>query len=239
MVWAILPLKDFVNAKQRLAGVLAPHERRYLFQAMVEDVLDVLSKHAGLEQLVIISDDPSAALLAERYQVLHWSESELNAKGLNGVIEAAAQRLLQQGVEDLLVVHGDLPLINEEEIQHLIDIHQVSEKPAMSISPDSPQQGSNCMLCSPPQVISFHYGENSFQKHCAEAKDRDVTVNVVPQPGLASDVDNPADLNVLLASEQTLKHSFRYLHDSGIAERLRAMAIGGVAIADAIGEAEL
>ena len=53
----------------------------------------------------------------------------------------------------------------------------------------------------------------------------------MPQPGLSCDMDNPADIKVLLASEQTLKHSFRYLKDNGIAGRLSAMAIGDIAIA--------
>lgn len=239
MVYAVLPLKDFVNAKQRLAGVLAPHERRGFFQAMVEDVLDVLSQHELIEHVVILSDDPSAALLAERYQVQHWSEKSLNAAGLNGVITAAAKKLAEQGVSDLMVVHGDLPLINHQEIQQLVEAHQLSVQPAVTISPDTAMQGTNCMLCSPPAVINFYYGENSLLKHSEEAKRCNITANVVSQPGLSCDMDNPADIEVLLASEQTLKHSFRYLIDNGIAGRLSAMSIGDITIAPAIGEAEL
>lgn len=239
MVYAILPLKDFVNAKQRLAGVLAPHERRGFFQAMVEDVLDVLSQHELIEQVVILSDDPSAALLAERYQVQHWSEKSLNAAGLNGVITAAAKKLTEQGVSDLMIVHGDLPLISHQEIQQLVEAHQLSVQPAVTISPDTAMQGTNCMLCSPPAVINFYYGENSLLKHSEESKRCNITANVVPQPGLSCDMDNPADIEVLLASEQTLKHSFRYLIDNGIAGRLSAMSIGDITIAPAIGEAEL
>ncbi len=41
--WALLPLKDLVQAKTRLGGVLASHERRALAQAMAEDVLAALT----------------------------------------------------------------------------------------------------------------------------------------------------------------------------------------------------
>lgn len=248
MVWALLPLKDFVDAKQRLSGVLAPHERRRLFQAMVEDVLTVLSQHPAIDQTLIISDDPSAGLLAERYGVEHLEESTLQAKGLNGVIEAGTAYLAGRGIDSVMVVHGDLPLISTEELQQLIDSHERvldsharlldSEECAVTIAPDNHGTGSNVLLCTPPQVISFYYGENSFQKHGAEATRRGVTLNVETLPGLACDIDNPADLNELLETHQTLKHSFRYLQDSGIAERLSAMAIGGLTIADAIGKAE-
>jgi len=84
MVWAILPLKDFVDAKQRLSGVLTDHERRHLFHAMVEDVLDVLAGHPALEQTVIVSDDPGAESLAERYGVMVWSEMSLGLTGGRG-----------------------------------------------------------------------------------------------------------------------------------------------------------
>jgi 2-phospho-L-lactate guanylyltransferase len=241
MVWALLPLKDFVDAKQRLSGVLAPHERRRLFQAMVEDVLTVLSQHHAIDQTLIISDDPSASLLADRYNVEHLEESTLQARGLNGVIEAGAAYLAGRGIDSVMTVHGDLPLISTEELQQLIDSHMRlldGEECAVTIAPDNHGTGSNVLLCTPPQVISFHYGENSFQKHGAEAARRGVTLNVETLPGLACDIDNPADLNELLETHQTLKHSFRYLQDSGIAERLSAMAIGGQTIADAIGEAE-
>ena len=63
-MWAVLPLKDFVSAKQRLSGVLSATERRRLFHAMVEDVLSVLIQAPSIVGIVIVSDDPTAALMA-------------------------------------------------------------------------------------------------------------------------------------------------------------------------------
>ena len=42
MAQALVPLKDLVQAKSRLSGLLRPSERRALAQAMAEDVLAVL-----------------------------------------------------------------------------------------------------------------------------------------------------------------------------------------------------
>ena len=67
MVWALLPLKDLVKAKTRLSGVLAPHERRALAQAMVEDVISVLVTLEELEGILLVSDDPAAELLSHKY----------------------------------------------------------------------------------------------------------------------------------------------------------------------------
>ena len=66
-LWALIPVKDFVNAKQRLSGVLSPSERRGLSQAMVEDMLVCLGHVPGIDGILLVSDDPGAGLLAYRY----------------------------------------------------------------------------------------------------------------------------------------------------------------------------
>ena len=48
MLTALLPLKDLLLAKSRLAGLLHPSERCALTQAMAEDVLGVLASHAAV-----------------------------------------------------------------------------------------------------------------------------------------------------------------------------------------------
>ena len=54
-MWSVLPLKDFVSAKQRLSGVLSAAERHRLFHAMVEDVLSVLTQAPSIDGTVIVS----------------------------------------------------------------------------------------------------------------------------------------------------------------------------------------
>lgn len=237
MVWAVLPLKDFVSAKQRLSGVLAAHERRHLFHTMVEDVLSVLAGHPAIEQVLVVSDDPSAALLAEHYGVLCWSEFSLGVKGLSAVVDATANQLAAQGVDTMLVVHGDLPLLSGNDIQQLVDTHQAANFPAITIAPDTVGDGSNCMLLSPPNAILLQYGEGSFEKHQAYAEAKLITVNTLLLAGAAHDIDNPSDLQLLLQLQQSPqlqpqlqfklhgegKHTLKYLGESGIGERLNAM----------------
>ncbi len=235
MVWALLPLKDFVNAKQRLSGVLAAHERRHLFHTMVEDVLDVLAAHPLIENTVIVSDDPSAELLADRYQLSYWSETSLSlapaAQGLSAVVDAAAEKLAQQGVASMLVVHGDLPLLNAGDIQLLIERHQQQTSPALTIAPDAVNDGSNCVLVTPPNSIQFQYGSGSFEKHMSTAAEKQVAATMMPLASAALDIDNPSDLQTLLSSEQSdgAKHTLAYLQESGLNARLQTMLDGQVA----------
>ncbi len=235
MVWALLPLKDFVNAKKRLSGVLSATERRRLFHNMVEDVLDALATHPSIEQTLIVSDDPSASLLAEHYGIECWSETELQANsakpisGLTDVVDAAAARLGAQGVESLMVIHGDLPLTSTDEIQQLLDSHRQMQssnegKDVVSIVPDTINDGSNCMVCTPPNAIKFQYGQASFAKHRKVAAENGCVINVVNLATLALDIDNPSDIQHLLVHAQDTDHrTLQYLTDSGIAERMTVM----------------
>lgn len=235
MIWALLPLKDFVNAKKRLSGVLSATERRHLFHSMVEDVLEVLSSHPSIDQTLIVSDDPSASLLAEHYGVECWPESELvgadnnPVKGLTAVVDAAAAKLNAMGVDSIMVIHGDLPLTSREEIQLLIGSHQRSlesnqGRATVSIVPDTVFDGSNCMVCTPPNAIEFQYGKASYNKHHIAAKKKNVLINTVELPALACDIDNPSDLKMLLNEISDTKHrTSSYLKESGIAERMSMM----------------
>jgi len=232
MVWALLPLKDFVNAKTRLSGVLSAAERRRLFHVMVEDVLDVLASHPAIEQTLIVSDDPSASLMAEHYGVECWPESELvgpegePVTGLTGVVDATAEQLAARGIESLLVIHGDLPLTSQDAIALLVAAHQreFDGGPGVSIAPDLVFDGSNCMICSPPNAIPFQYGQGSYEKHCAVAAMADIDVATVELPDLACDIDKPADLKyLLLHTGGATRRTFQYLNDSGIAQRMSIM----------------
>jgi 2-phospho-L-lactate guanylyltransferase len=195
---------------------------------MVEDVLQVLAAHSAIDKVVVVSDDPAAELLAEHYQVDYWPEQSLPGSGLNAVVTAFAKAAQLRGVASLLVVHGDLPLLSAGQIDSLLASH--APAPAVTVAPDRHQQGTNCLLCSPPTVIDFFYGDNSLQKHRRACRDSGATWSQLMLDGIACDIDNPEDLLVLLAQQQTGKKSIRYLHETGIAARLQAMSIGSNAL---------
>ena len=65
-MWAIVPIKTFERAKQRLANVLNEEERRSLMLAMARDVLTCLSKAKNLDGILIVS---RAALQQARSQM--------------------------------------------------------------------------------------------------------------------------------------------------------------------------
>ena len=63
-IWAIVPVKEFEGAKQRLSPALSADERRVLAAIMLEDVLDALSAVRELAGLLVVTIDPAATALA-------------------------------------------------------------------------------------------------------------------------------------------------------------------------------
>lgn len=223
-VWVILPLKHISEAKTRLSSVLSIQERRCFFQCMVEDVLDCLYKHSAITQTIVVSKDPDAQRLAERYGMKYWSESSLQANDLNSAVNHAAEKLTKQGLENMLVVHADLPLMCVNQLQTMIEQHLASDAPVVTIAPDSHKQGSNCVMCTPPNALAFHYGENSFEKHQTLADKQGIGFKVIHLDSIALDIDNPNDLYSLLSTSLN-RHSIHYLVNSGIAQRLESTPI--------------
>ncbi len=228
-MWVLIPLKNFVDAKLRLSGMLSAAERRGLVQAMVEDVLAVVVAEPSFEGTVLLSDDPAAGLLAAHFGVQCWSERALAAAGLNGVVSAGVARLAAQGADTVVVVHGDIPLMDGGELAQLLDSHRSRSGSRVTIAPDRQGEGSNIVLCTPPAVMAFAYGENSCHAHRCNAVASGASCAVLPLPGVSRDIDNADDLLALLHPRwrDRAARTLRYLHDSGIARRLRAIAAGG------------
>ena len=196
MVQALVPLKDLVRAKTRLAGLLSPSERRALAQAMVEDVLALLAAHPFVDGINLVSDDPSAHLLAAQYGARHWPESELGCSGLNNIIASASRRLLAAGDEPVIVLHADLPMLDLEDISAVVAARQKIE--GLVIGSDRHGSGTNVLCFDAAAVPEFCFGENSCMRHLTAARARGIPAIVLKRPGIGLDLDEPPDLALLL-----------------------------------------
>lgn len=196
MAQALVPLKDLVRAKSRLAGLLRPSERRALVQAMAEDVLVVLANHPGLRQVTLLSDDPGAGLLASQYGIRCWPEHFASGRGLNQLVARASARLLAEADEPLLVLHADLPLLTAADISAVLA--RQCQLGGLVIGCDGPGTGTNLLAFAASSVPPFCFGPDSAAKHGAAARAAGIPVALVRRPGLALDVDEPRDLALLL-----------------------------------------
>ncbi len=224
-MWALIPLKIFSNSKQRLSGFLMPGERVNLFQAMVKDLLTVVSSHPDIIGTTLVSDEPVAREFAHQYGLDLITEAELSASGLNGVVQAAATMLAERGIDELMVIHGDLPLLNADDISLLIAAHKKALAPAVTIAQDTAGQGTNCLLCNPAAKMKFQYGLGSLQKHQQHARLLGAELQTIDLPRAGFDIDVPDDLFQLVNNPQLAKarHTRQYLERSGIAANIKAI----------------
>lgn len=215
-MWAVLPIKSLQGGKGRLSSVLSEEERGGLVRAMVRDVLDALGAAKGLAGTLVISSDPQAQTLAEETGARFLREKD--AHGLNEAIAQAAEQLAGEGVQDILIIHGDVPLATAEEVDQIIDAHGAA--PAVTFAPASEDGGTNAMAVSPPNLLKFQYGTDSFDKHRAGAEEVGITPKVLDLQGIGLDIDRPEDLEKLLLSARPGRTS-DYVLESGIAEKLK------------------
>lgn len=214
-MWAVVPVKNFDGAKQRLAPTLTPAERAGLYRAMLEDVLAALAAARGLKGVILLTREPQARPLAQRYGARIVEEPE--NRGHTAAVAFAAATLAAEGAAGMLTVPGDAPLVTPAEIELALSRH--GPAPAMTIAPAHDGRGSNCVILSPPEAVPLRFGDDSFIPHLAAARGLGIEPTVVRLPGLALDIDTPADLAALLARPaETRAHA--YLRESGIAARL-------------------
>ena len=223
-IGAVLPVKDFGDAKQRLAGVLGSDERRLLCMAMVEDVLETLSQAPGLSEIVVVTRDERASALAARHGARVLAEPSND--GQSAAVARAAVALARAGVDCLLQVPGDVPGASVEEIATVLAGHGEPPGggppfgiPAVTLVPAHDRRGTNCVLCSPPAALPFAFGHDSFGPHCAAARALGIAPRIVPLPGLGLDIDTPDDLRAFVAGPARGR-TLDYLRESGIAARL-------------------
>jgi 2-phospho-L-lactate/phosphoenolpyruvate guanylyltransferase len=213
-LWAVLPVKDLPDAKQRLAGVLNAQERRELSLAMLQDVLSALAVSDGLAGILLVTRDGEARRLATRYgaRVLVQEEN----RGHTAASSLAARTLAQEGVAGMVQVPADVPLLTPDDIAALLKVH--GQAPAVTLAPSRDGHGSNAVVCSPPDLLPLRFGDDSFLPHLRRAQALGTEPQIVRRPGLALDLDTPDDLAAFLAAPSPTR-AYAYLAAHGITER--------------------
>ena len=112
--------------------------------------------------------------------------------GLNAGLEQARREAIAEGISTLVILHGDLPNLGTDDVAALLDA--LPEARGVAIAPDRAGTGTNGLALRPPDAIALRFGVGSFVAHVAEAEAAGMALSEVHRPGLAFDLDTPADL---------------------------------------------
>jgi 2-phospho-L-lactate guanylyltransferase len=204
----LIPVRSMTGAKNRLAHDLDEAARTRLTLAMLADMITAARSAASVQRVYVVSADEElldrarrlgAHALRERLDdVLRTVSVSAPAVrgGLNRAVFAAATSLAQAGIERLLTIPGDVPLIAAEEIDALFAASAFA--PVVIVASGS-GTGTNALLTSPPDVIVPQFEGESLVAHrraCGAAGLRHVEHSLA---GFELDIDTMEDLRVLAA----------------------------------------
>jgi len=214
MRYALVPVKELTQAKERLSPLLSPDERHTLAVAMLEDVLSALENATRLERIALVTRDAQAAKIALRkgFEVI----DEGSDQGLTEAVEIGVRVCGDRGASSLVVIPGDIPLLTPDDIDSVME-HGMNHDVVIVPSWDS--RGTNAVLLEPPGVLPLRFGSWSFFPHVKAAKQAGLSYKVLRLARVALDVDTPEDLERLMPKAMGT-HSYSAFEDMKLLAKL-------------------
>jgi 2-phospho-L-lactate/phosphoenolpyruvate guanylyltransferase len=187
-VRAIVPQKTLREAKSRLDSVLSPPARVELSLRLLAHVVTVLRAVPQVESLVIMTPDPEVCASAACWGVpaVRDPAPDFNA--------ALALTMAEGGpARGVLVLAADLPFLEAADVVAMV---RPASPGVLALAPSKDGGGTNALLIPPGVRFQPAYGSGSRAAHRALARARGLETVEVARPGLAFDLDIPADIAV-------------------------------------------
>lgn len=229
---ALVPLRDGVSGKSRLASSLDPAARRRLVAALARHVVAVLLAADGVDRVLVVTADVPFVVEALGPH-LHGGSSgrarqlELprptgtaapsvevvpqpaGRPGLNAALDVGREAAREHGAHRLLVAHADLPLLAPDDVAALLAAGTTGDAtaPPVVVATDRHLAGTNLLVLPATTAFRFRFGEASRAAHVAEAERAGLRPVVVRRPGTAVDLDTIDDWGELpRAVRDRLRH---------------------------------
>jgi 2-phospho-L-lactate guanylyltransferase len=197
-VTALMPVKGFRNAKQRLSALLGSVERETLAEAMFRDVLRQVLRARGLVGTVVVTGDDKVALIAKSSGARVLRENV--ETGETDAVDFARTSLKNAGCEAVLIIPGDMPLVRSADIELVLgQIPAAQVAPFALLVPSHDRLGTNALLLAPPDIIKLRFGYDSFSYHLSQVSAQGLPLRFFENEHIALDIDEPTDLERFLA----------------------------------------
>ena len=226
----LIPVKNLSNAKQRLADVLDQRTRTELAHVMLADVLQAVADY-GREDVSLVTDDAFALEQAAGHGFQVVPDTTNTSETV--AIEMATGVCVARGVPRTLVIPGDIPLI---EVDDLAAIFEHAPEKGSALVPSADKRGTNAVLRAPAALFPLRFGTDSFQLHLQSAIATDTACVVLSLPRIALDIDNADDLRKLATApgqkrSQVLARKLGFGQPASISPYSRSCAAQPTAVA--------
>jgi 2-phospho-L-lactate guanylyltransferase len=192
---AVLPVKRFDDAKQRLDRTLNTGSRRALTEAMVCDVLHALRRATRVDAVIVVTGEHGAEALARAYDAQAIPDDD---RGHSHAARSGVDWAMEHDFERVLLVPGDCPGLDPREVDELV--LEGMSAPDVVIVPDRHGTGTNALLLAPPDAIAPSFGPGSRARHEQAAHDAGARWRIAAPRSLVLDIDTADDLAVLRAA---------------------------------------
>lgn len=221
-MWAIVPIKRFEAAKQRLSPVFSAMERAAAAREMAMRVLNGLAQTHAVEGVLVVSGEERLRRVAQNLGFDFRLDAEV---GLNEALEDAMRTLSQARAMSLAIVHADLPLFEAVEFDRIAALHALGEDRKVTIVPDAAGEGTNLRFCRPGHLLPPLFGKRSALHHRRAAIEMGVSVEMVTSATLSLDCDTPEDVERIL---KIAPQSLQCLRMASSRSRLKQRRIEGI-----------
>jgi 2-phospho-L-lactate/phosphoenolpyruvate guanylyltransferase len=197
-VAALMPVKGFRNAKQRLSPVLSCAARELLAEAMFRDVLRQVRLARGLAGTFVVTGDDTVGAIASAAGAEVIREKVENGETL--AVDFARAELKRAGCESVLIIPGDMPLVRASDFEYVIaQVPIDAAAPFALLVPSHDRLGTNALLLAPPDVIKLRFGYDSFTFHLSQLTAQGLPARFIENENIALDIDEPRDLERFLS----------------------------------------
>ena len=188
-VGLILAVKRLAAAKTRLAPMFSAPTREKVVLAMLVDTLTAAARVSSVRRITVVTPDAAAAAAAAELgaEVLSDPTPDGHPDPLNNAI-AAAERVLSKSASNIVVLQGDLPALQTQELTEAIAAARQHER---SFVADRLGTGT-AALCAFGTALGPQFGPNSAARH----RHSGAIELTGAWPGLRCDIDTPDDLVV-------------------------------------------
>ncbi len=192
-LWALVPVKPLRRGKSRLAEILSEEERSQLNHQLYRHTIEVLKEVEEISDILVVSRDSN--VLTEARDLGVRTVTENGSPELNNALRRASLFSKAFSPEGVLIVPADLPLLRSQDVSDFLS--QRSAAPMVVISPDRRGEGTNMLFISPADLLTFSFGQDSFETHCRLAEAQGARVQIFCHDRIALDLDVPEDYEIL------------------------------------------
>lgn len=192
----IIPVKSLINAKSRLSSILNFGERCELTFCMLSDVLKAVKASKSITDIIIVSSDQRVLDFSKKFGARILKEEY--DEGVNAAVSKAIQLCLKNGIESILILPSDIPLLSPIDIDNIVKMAE--ESPIMVITPALRLNGTNALFLKPPNLIRTFYDEDSFHNHLRFSLNLGIKTKIYLSKRVMLDIDSLEDINIYLSN---------------------------------------